>query len=135
MSPHAAARIDGITIKLDDFVRPDSRKLIIEGAGGCMVPINDEQFIVDMILKFGIDVILVADLYLGSINHSILTIEALHRRRIKIKGIVFNGPSNPESEKIILSYGNLSRLLHIPREDVIDKSVVHKYAEIIRKNL
>ncbi len=135
MSPHAAAKIDGVSIRLDDFTLPDSEKLIVEGAGGCMVPINDSEFIIDMIAMFGLEVILTADLYLGSINHSILTIEALHRRGIKIKGVVFNGPPNPESERIILNYGSLTCLLHMTRENVIDKSVVEKYAAIIKKTL
>lgn len=135
MSPHAAAKIDNVSITVDDFTIPGSDRLIIEGAGGCMVPINDEEFIIDMIVKFRHEVILVADLYLGSINHSILTIEALQRRGIKIKGIVFNGPSNPESERIILNYGNVPCLLRIARENVVDKSTVRKYAAVLKKNL
>ncbi|HEY0769358.1 MAG TPA: dethiobiotin synthase, partial [Sphingobacteriaceae bacterium] len=104
-SPHAAAKIDNVSIKLNDFQLPKTQNnLIIEGAGGCLVPINDTHFVVDLISRLNIDVILVADLYLGSINHTLLTVEALKHRSLRIRGIIFNGQSNPESERIILAH-------------------------------
>ena len=127
-SPHAAAKIDKVQIKLSEITLPVSDSLIIEGAGGCLVPLNDSDFVIDLISKLEAPVVLVADLYLGSINHTLLTIEALTRRKIKIKGIVFNGESNPESESIILKHSSLPCLLRIKRESIIDTRIVRTYA-------
>lgn len=132
-SPHASAKIDNIQIDLNDFQLPATKNnLIVEGAGGCLVPINDTHFIIDLIKKLDLEVILVADLYLGSINHTLLTIEALVRRAINIKGIVFNGEHNSESERIILKHSQLQLLCHIEKEKTIDKAIVKKYASILR---
>jgi dethiobiotin synthetase len=134
-SPHAAAKIDNITIELDKIVLPHSDKLIIEGAGGCMVPINDRHFVIDLIQKFSSETILVSNLYLGSINHTLLTAEALQRRNIRIKGIVFNGEANPESERIIIHHTKLPVLLRIKKETSIDRSVVKNYADELKQTL
>lgn len=135
-SPHASARIDNVKISLSDFKIPETKNhLVIEGAGGCLVPLNDNEFIVDLILHLNTQVILVADLYLGSINHTLLTIEALTKRNIKIKGLIFNGESNPESEQIILKHAGLPCLLRIQKENQINAAVVMKYASIIREKL
>jgi len=135
-SPHAAARIDGVNINLIDFKIPEtSNPLIVEGAGGCLVPLNDNDFVIDLISFLKMDVILVADLYLGSINHTLLTIEALQKRKIKIKGLIFNGDANPESERIILLHSKLRCLLRIKKESKIDPSEVLKYADMIKTNL
>ncbi|HEY0652464.1 MAG TPA: dethiobiotin synthase [Chryseosolibacter sp.] len=133
-SPHAAAKIDNVSIKLNDFQLPKTQNnLIIEGAGGCLVPINDTHFVVDLISRLNIDVILVADLYLGSINHTLLTVEALKHRSLRIRGIIFNGQSNPESERIILAHTKIPCLLRIPREQTINKQTVLKYANQFRE--
>lgn len=132
-SPHAAARIDGIEIKLQDFRAPaTSNSLVIEGAGGCLVPLNDRDFIIDLIRHLDTTIILVADLYLGSINHTLLTIEALRTRNLPLKGIIFNGEANAESQRIILQHANVPGLLHIKKEKVINNSVVAKYASMIK---
>jgi dethiobiotin synthetase len=128
-SPHAAAKIDGVKIHVEDFNLPNtSNDLIVEGAGGCLVPLNDQEFVIDLIAKLTLPIILVADLYLGSINHSLLTIEAFQRRQMKIEGIIFNGLSNPESERIILSHSKLKCLLKIETEKEINQDVVKRYA-------
>ena len=134
-SPHAAAKIDNIQISLSDFKMPESDNIIItEGAGGCLVPINDHDFVIDIISHLKTEVILVADLYLGSINHTLLTIEALRNRNLTIKGIIFNGESNPESERIILLHSKLKCLLRITKENNIDKHTVKKYASQLKEN-
>jgi dethiobiotin synthetase len=131
-SPHAAAKVDGININLSDFHRPKSdRDLIIEGAGGCLVPLNDHDFVIDLAARFKAEVILVADLYLGSINHTLLTWRELHARKLNVKGIVFNGKSNPESERIILHHTGLPCLLKIDHEENIDRQRVKKYSELL----
>lgn len=135
-SPHASAKIDQVQIELNDFTLPKtSNSLIVEGAGGCLVPINDKHFVVDIIKHLSIEVLLVADLYLGSINHTLLTIEALKNRSIPIKGIIFNGESNPESERIILQHSQLTQLLKIDRENKVDKELVSRYASSLRNKL
>jgi dethiobiotin synthetase len=134
-SPHAAAKIDGIKIQIEDFICPSTANgLVVEGAGGCLVPLNDHEFVVDLIVKLKFPVILVADLYLGSINHTLLTIEALHHRHVEIAGVIFNGVSNPESERIILNHSKLKSLLKIEPEKEINPDVVKRYAAKISKN-
>lgn len=134
-SPHAAAKTDGVEIRLTDFVLPGTKNgLIIEGAGGCLVPLNDRDFVIDLALHFKTEVILVADLYLGSINHTLLTVMELRRRNIRVKGIIFNGESNPESERIILHHSKLTCLLNIGRENIINTNTVKKYAHLLLHN-
>ncbi|CAN5759793.1 dethiobiotin synthase [soil metagenome] len=136
MSPHAAAELEGQPITLDKIVAPEtSNTLIIEGAGGLMVPLNDKEFVVDIITKLNAQVVLVIQNYLGSINHSILSIDALKTRGIPVLGLVFNGAPHKLSEDIILSYSGLKCIGRINKESVINKEVVSKYAEIFRVNL
>lgn len=131
-SPHAAAKIDEVKIEIQDFKVPNTKNhLVIEGAGGCLVPINDQAFIIDLIVFFKARVILVADLYLGSINHTLLTFEALQKRNIAMEGIIFNGIHNHESERIILKHTGLKKLVHISKEDNITKDIVKRYAELL----
>ena len=135
-SPHQAAYNQGLSLSLNDFVLPDTnRDLVIEGAGGIMVPINDHEFIVDLISKLSNKTLLVANLYLGSINHTLLTVDALQRRGIEIMGVIFNGPSNGHSEAIILSYSGSRCLLHVPPNSIIDQKNVEKWARILKENL
>lgn len=134
-SPHAAAKAEGISIQLNDFLIPKSDALVIEGAGGCLVPINQKDFIIDLAIYFKSTVILVADLYLGSINHTLLTVHFLKNKNINVLGIIFNGDSNPESESIILKHSGYRKLLHIQKEESISKTVVTKYAELLKISL
>lgn len=103
MSPHVAARIDGIEINLSDFDLPKTEnQLVIEGAGGLMVPLNDKgDLIIDLIQHLNAEVILVSKNYLGSINHTLLSVKMLQARKIPIKGILFNGDENLETQKVI----------------------------------
>jgi dethiobiotin synthetase len=129
MSPHAAAKIDGIKIDINDFQLPPTTKdLIIEGAGGCLVPLNDNHFVVDIASMFSCEVILVSNLYLGSINHTLLTFEALTKRNLSMAGIIFNGTPNEESESIILHHTKLPCLLRIQPEKEITPATVTQYA-------
>lgn len=126
LSPHLSARLDGIEIDLDKIVIPETgNNLIIEGAGGLMVPLNERHLIVDLIKKLSVEVILVSQNYLGSINHTLLSINLLKQYEIPIKGIVFNGDENQESERFILQYsqakklGSVSNLKEITKEAVL----------------
>lgn len=134
VSPHAAAKIDEITIHIESIQIPDTgNTLIIEGAGGCLVPLNDKHFIIDLIPLLQAEVIVVSNLYLGSINHTLLTLEALKQRKISVRGLVFNGDPNEESERIILHHSNLKCLLRIKKEPVINPAVIQQYAALLNE--
>lgn len=131
-SPHAAAKIDGIEIKLSHFKLPPSpNNLVIEGAGGLMVPLNNTNLVIDLIAQLNVEVILVSQNYLGSINHTLLSIELLKSRNIPVKGIIFNGEPVPETENFILNHSGLPCILRIGLEKEITKKTVLKYAKQI----
>jgi len=124
-SPHKSAAIDGLTIDPERFVLPKTeRPLVIEGAGGLMVPLNDSFLMIDLIKQLNAEVILVSENYLGSINHTLLSVEALQQRHIPAKGIIFNGVKNDNSEQCILAYSKLPLLGNIPRLKTLDKASV-----------
>lgn len=134
-SPHLAAEIDGITIDLNKIKEPATKDhLVIEGAGGLFVPINNEQTIVDLI-RPDYKVIVVSRHYLGSINHTLLTIEALQNRKIDIAGIIFSGDENPSSESIILSKTGIKMIARINHEPYFDQNVIAEYADAMRETL
>jgi dethiobiotin synthetase len=136
MSPHAAAAIDGVEIQLSKFQLPQTdNHLIVELAGGIMVPLNDRETNLDLIKKLNIPVILISKNYLGSINHTLLSVEILKMNNITLKGLIFNGEQNKSSEEFILNYTKLECLGRVNFEENIDKNVVKKYAEQFRKML
>lgn len=118
-SPHAAARKEGIQIGIKDLILPEpgNLPLVVEGAGGILVPINDKETYADLMKQWGIPVVLVSRFYLGSINHTLLSIEALISRNIPIKGIVFNGEHNPESERVIVGQTGIRVLGRVPHQE------------------
>ena len=133
LSPHTAAEIDGVEIDLEKFQIPQTDEpLIIELAGGIMVPLNSKKTNLDLIKKFMLPVILVSKNYLGSINHTLLTFEQLKAHQIPIKGIVFNGPSNPSGETFIENYTQLPVLLRIQQETSIHPALISHYAKKIK---
>ena len=134
-SPHASAKIDGVEIRLSDFRAPDASNLVIEGAGGCLVPLNDSDVVIDLATHLHAQVVVVADLYLGSINHSLLTLEALVARKLPIKGIIFNGDENPESQRIILKhYPHMRMLFHMKKQKSVDRTVIRQCADQLKEN-
>ncbi|MDN5199872.1 dethiobiotin synthase [Fulvivirgaceae bacterium BMA10] len=135
-SPHAAAKIDHVEINLNDFKVPETkRNLVIEGAGGLMVPLNDKDMVHDLIPVCKAEVILVANLYLGSINHTLLSINLLKQKGYKVKGIIFNGEENIESERIILEQSGYLCLLRIRPEAQVDHNMIRTYADKIAGKL
>lgn len=127
MSPHAAAQIDGVNIILSDFIEPKTENtLVIEGAGGLLVPLNSQMTIIDLI-KPNYHVIVVSKHYLGSINHSLMTIQLLQARGFKVS-VIFNGDENCESESIIQSMTKVNIIGRIDQEDSVDKNMINKYA-------
>lgn len=134
-SPHLAATLDGISIELKNIKEPKTKNdLVIEGAGGIFVPINETETIVDLI-KGEYKVVIVSRHYLGSINHTLLTIEALQNRKINIGGIIFNGNENKSSEEIILNKTKLKFIGRIEDEPYFDKNVIKEYADLFYENL
>ncbi len=134
-SPHYAAEIDGIVIDLTKILEPKTKNhLVVEGAGGIFVPLNDQDTIMD-IIQPDYKVILVSRHYLGSINHTFLTIEALKNHNIKIAGIVFNGEENKATESIILSKTGINFIGRLEQEPYIDANVINEYADLWRENL
>lgn len=134
-SPHASAKIDGVNISLEDFRLPSTEKdLVIEGAGGCLVPINDEDVVADLIALFKAEVVLVSNLYLGSINHTLLTASYLAEKGYTVKGIIFNGEANEESQRIILKRTGLKELLHVKKEESVDKGMIRRYAKQLEQS-
>ena len=134
-SPHLAAAKDGITIDLNQIQEPaTTNHLVIEGAGGILVPLNDTQSVVDLIQP-DYKVIVVSRHYLGSINHTLLTVEALQNRKIQVVGIIFSGDENTSTESIILSRTGLAYIGRIVQEPYFDTNVVLEYADLFRENL
>lgn len=125
LSPHLSAKLDGIEIDLNKIHMPlTDNNLIIEGAGGLMVPLNEKELIIDLIKKLNVEVILVSQNYLGSINHTLLSINLLKQYEIPIKGIIFNGDENLETERYILQYTKTKKLGSVPGLKNIDKGKV-----------
>lgn len=134
MSPHAAAEIDNVQIELKKIVPPQTENhLVIEGAGGLLVPLNGQDTIFDLIQP-NHKVLVVSRHYLGSINHSLLTIEALHQRGHEV-GVIFSGDEHPTTEAIILKKTGVKRLGRINEENEFNRVVVKKYADLFKPAL
>lgn len=134
-SPHFAAEIDAITIDIKNVKEPKTKNhIVIEGAGGILVPINQLETVVDLIQP-DYKVIVVSRHYLGSINHTLLTVEALRNRKISMAGIIFSGDENPSTESIILSKTGIPFLGRIDNEPYFDSNVISYYAEKFKEKL
>ena len=135
MSPHAAAEIDGVKLSAKNINRPQtSKNLVIEGAGGLMVPLNSNETILDLIKETD-KIIIVSRHYLGSINHTLLTIETLKNKGFTIAGIIFNGDEMESTEKVILEMTGLKFIGRIDDEPYFDNNVIKEYADIFREKL
>lgn len=114
VSVHRAAEIDGVTIDCNALVLPNDDPLVIEGAGGALVPVTRAMTMADLFALWGLPVIVVARTLLGTINHSLMTIEALRSRGAHILGIAFVGEAQPDSERTIAEMGRVRRLGRLP---------------------
>lgn len=129
MSPHAAARIDNLALKVKSIKRPKTKdNLVIEGAGGLLVPLNDSEMVVGLIHPTD-KVIVVSRHYLGSINHTLMTIDILKQRKLNIFGIIFSGLENPSTESVIAKMTKVPILGRIDEEPYFDRNVVREYAD------
>lgn len=136
MSPHAAAELEDCTIHLQDFQLPQTqRPLVVEGAGGLMVPLNHSEMMVDLIDHLKLPVVLVCSLYLGSINHSLLSLECLKSRKLQVLGVIFNGASNSQSESVILKYSGVACLGRLSKLEQVNAETIENMAECLDLNL
>jgi len=134
MSPHAAAEIDGITLDLKKIKAPKTKKhLVIEGAGGLLVPINKTQTILDIIQK-DYKVIVVSRHYLGSINHTLLTVNLLKAKGFDVS-IIFSGNEHKTTEDIISKMTEVPIIGRVDEEPYFDTNVIKEYADLFREGL
>jgi dethiobiotin synthetase len=130
LSPHVAAELEGRAIAPDELVSiPQSeRPLVIELAGGVLVPLNDTTTNLDLVVKWKVPVIIVSRHYLGSINHTLLTVEILKAKGVKIAGIIFNGEELPDTERIITKMSAVPVLGRIPKLESVTEEAVRSLA-------
>jgi dethiobiotin synthetase len=115
MAPHEAARRAGIRIDMAKLEPPaTSRLLVVEGAGGMLVPLTGEAYVIDLAAELHLPILLVARSTLGTINHTLLSIEALRRRGLPLAGVVINGPETPHNRVAIERYGDVDVIAEIP---------------------
>lgn len=136
-SPHIAAREEGVTIdisKICEKIPQNDRTLLIEGAGGILVPLNESQFVADLIKEMGAKVILVSRNYLGSINHSLLTARVCREMQIPVIGWVFNDQYLDYEEEIV-KWSNFPRIASIPWTENINGTFINSQAAAIKKQL
>ena len=132
LSPHLSARMDGLEIDLKKINLPQTKNhLLVEGAGGLMVPLNEKELIIDLVRQLDLEVILVSQHYLGSINHTLLSVNLLKHHQIKLKGIIFNGAENQESQRYILQYSGATCLGHIPELSTVSKAAIKDAARYL----
>jgi dethiobiotin synthetase len=115
-SPHRAAEIDGVTIDSARLTPPAGR-LVIEGAGGALVPVTRDLLYADLFARWGLPVVIVARTALGTINHSLMTIEVLRARGVTVASILFSGDEVPDSQATICAMGRVASLGRLPRLD------------------
>lgn len=136
MSPHAAANIDNVTVDYKSFVFPTTEKiLIIETAGGVHSPINDTDTMADFISHYNLPTILISNNYLGSINHTLMSVEVMKARGINLLGIIINGDRNNDSESFIEQYTKLPIIAHIPWHEELKYEHITQQALIIQSAL
>ncbi|WP_348705370.1 dethiobiotin synthase [Tenacibaculum sp. 190524A02b] len=134
MSPHAAAEIDEVTIRLEDIIEPQTQNnLVVEGAGGLLVPLNDTTTILD-IIKPEYKVIVVSRHYLGSINHTLLTVNLLKEKGFDV-AVIFSGNEHKTTEGIIQKMTNVPVIGRIEEEPYFDQNVIKEYAELFKDKL
>ena len=123
LSPHRAAELDGVAIE-SDLLSPPAGPLVIEGAGGVLVPVSRTLLFADLFARWRLPVVLTARTVLGTINHSLLSLEALRARGVPILGMAFVGDPNEDNEATIAALGAVRRLGRLPRLDPLDAATL-----------
>jgi dethiobiotin synthetase len=134
VSPHLAARLAGVTIELPSR-DSDGAVYIVEGAGGVLVPVNDSQTMIDLMVLLSLPVIVAARTMLGTINHTLLTIEALRARALRVAGVVMIGDRNADNRAAIEHYGKVVVVGEMPRFDPLTRASLRTWAEMLPKDL
>ncbi|OBW41528.1 ATP-dependent dethiobiotin synthetase BioD 1 [Chryseobacterium sp. MOF25P] len=134
-SPHQSALEEGVLINSNDFKLPETQKnLIVEGAGGLMVPISDEEFIIDLIEKLNLPVALVVRNYLGCINHTLLSLMVLEQKNIKLEYLILNGNFPEDTERIICkNIQEETKIIRIPDIEKITKENIERITKQLEK--
>jgi malonyl-CoA O-methyltransferase len=136
LSPEAAAAREGACVALGDFALPETpRPLIVEGAGGVLVPLGGGATMADLMAKFGLPVVLVARSTLGTINHTLLSLEALRSRGIAVAGVVMVGPPNAGNRSAIESHGQVRVLAEMPWLGRIDDNAAERLTALLPEDL
>ncbi len=129
LAPHEAARREGVSIDMAKLIGPqDDRLLIVEGAGGLLVPLNEQDYVIDLIEDLNLPVILVARSTLGTLTPPLLSLEALRRRGLVVAGVVINGPESPHNRAAIERYGKTQVIAEIPRLHTVTRSALRQIA-------
>jgi dethiobiotin synthetase len=126
LSPHRAAEMDKVEIDTDSFEMPNARPLIVEGAGGLMVPVTRRMLQIDLFAAWGLPVILVARTGLGTINHTLLSIEVLRARKMVLHGLIFSGDDNADNIKTIADFTGARVLGHMRRLQRTDTAALQR---------
>jgi len=130
LSPHAAAKLEGISLDFEAISPPKTeRPLVMETAGGIFVPITTTTLVIDLFSKWNASWIIVSKHYLGSINHTLLTWQALQLRNVPILGVIFNGEPNPDSEEAILAISKMPFLARLLPEQSVNRVMIQRYAQ------
>jgi len=147
LSPHASARLAGVTIAIDEIVSrvagqisnaapdgaaPLTPAWIVEGAGGVLVPLNDHELMIDLMVRLALPVVVAARSGLGTINHTLLTLEALAARRLAVAGVVMIGPPDPSNRAAIETYGHVPVIGELPPLDPLTAGTLRARAETFR---
>lgn len=129
LSPHVAAALEGVEVSLEDFSLPECEEpLVVESAGGIMVPLNDRATNLDLMKRLELPVVVVSRHYLGSINHTLLTLFALRAHGIPVTGIVFNGEELPDTERIITTMSGVTVIGRVPSFGEVSQASVSSFA-------
>jgi dethiobiotin synthetase len=134
LSPHVSAKLDGVHIETTDFTFPEfTGNLIVEGAGGLMVPVNENGLLYcDLAAEWKLPTILISRHYLGNINHTLMSIEILRSRNIPILGIIYVGDELPMTEDIIFTKTQIPTLFHVPIIENLSKETISTFATQLR---
>jgi malonyl-CoA O-methyltransferase len=125
LSPHAAAELEGVRISMDAITLPRTpHPLVVEGAGGLLVPLNDSDFMIDLMARLALPILLVARSALGTINHTLLSLAALRSHGLPVAGVILNGPPNAGNRAAIERFGRVRVLAELPPMDPLDKSAI-----------
>lgn len=132
LSPHLSARLANVEItieKISSFLEKDEKFLIAEGAGGVLVPLNESELMIDLIKTLDLPVLIAARSGLGTINHTLLTIEALRKRNLEIFGVIMNGERNEENQRAIEHFGNVRVLAQMPKFEKLDFETLNNWTK------